>query len=351
MNASPTHLPLRPDWLATNREEALEPSLPVIDSHHHLYDRPGVRYLLDEFLQDIHSGHNIRATVHLQARSMLRADASPELQPIGETEFLNGVAAMSASGIYGDARICAGIAGYADLSLGDAVKPILERHIMAAGGTTASGGRFCGIRQTLSWDADAGLLNPAYPTFPHMAGSATFRAGFAHLAPLGLSFDAWGFFHQIPDITELARAFPETAIVLNHCGGIVRIRDYAGRDDEVFQHWRQAVAELARCPNVFVKLSGLGMRLGGFGFETQRVAPSSAELASAWRPWVETCLEVFTANRCMYGSNFPVDKGSYSYAVGLNALKRITAGASRDEKDAIFWRTARDFYRLHTLEE
>lgn len=346
MNASPTHLPLRPEWLASTSEEALDPALPVIDSHHHLYDRPGVRYLLDDFLKDVYSGHNIRATVHLQARSMLRADVPAELQPIGETEFLNGVAAMSASGIYGEARICAGIAGYADLNLGDAVKPILERHIMVAGGTTAGGGRFCGIRQTLSWDTDSKLLNPAYPTFLHMAESPAFKAGFAHLAPLGLSFDAWGFFHQIPEITALARAFPGTAIVLNHCGGIVRIRDYADRGEEIFRQWRLGIAELARCPNVSVKLSGLGMRLGGFGFEAQSAAPSSAELAVAWRPWVESCIEAFGPNRCMYGSNFPVDKGSYGYAIGLNALKRLTAGASRGEKDAIFWRTARDFYRL-----
>ncbi|MET8523959.1 amidohydrolase family protein [Nocardioides sp. NPDC004968] len=325
---------------------ALEPSLPIIDAHHHLYDRPGVRYLLDDYLKDVHSGHNVRATVHLQARSMLRADGPAELQPVGETEFLNGVAAMSASGIYGDVRVCAGIAGYADLNLGDAVKRILERHIMVAGGTTANGGRFCGIRQTLSWDTDTTLLNAAYPTFRHMTDSAAFRAGFAHLAPLGLSFDAWGFFHQIPEVTALARAFPYTSIVLNHCGGIVGIRDYAGRGEEVFRQWRQGIAELARCPNVFVKLSGLGMRLGGFGFEEQSVAPSSAELAAAWRPWVETCLNDFGANRCMYGSNFPVDKGSYSYAIGLNALKRLTSGASGGEKDNIFWRTARDFYRL-----
>lgn len=284
MNASQTYLPVRPDWLATRVEEALDPSLPVVDSHHHLYDRPGIRYLLDDYLQDVCSGHNVRASIFVQARSMLRLGAAPHLQAIGETEFANGVAAMSASGLYGDVRVCAGIVGFADLTLGDAVRPVLERHMMVAGGGVVDGGRFCGVRQTLSWDPDPTLLNPAYPTSEHMSTSRAFRAGFAHLAPLGLSFEAWAFFHQLPTIAELARTFPKTRFVLNHCGGVVRIAGYASRREEVFERWKRGLVELAGCPNVFVKLSGLGMRLGGFGFEHHGSAPSSAELADAWQP-------------------------------------------------------------------
>ncbi|MBT2305235.1 amidohydrolase family protein [Variovorax paradoxus] len=346
MRASPTHSPVRPEWLATCQEEILEPAIPVIDAHHHLYDRPGSRYLLDDFLADIRCGHDVRATVIVQARSMLRLDAPPVLQPIGETEFANGVAAMSASGIYGPSRICAGIVGQADLLLGDGVRPILERHISAAGGMVTEGGRFRGIRQPVAWDPDASLVNPAYSTAKDTMDSPAFRAGFAHLRPLGLSFDAWLFFHQIPRLTALARAFPDTPIVLDHCGGIIGIGEYAGRKDEVFGKWRAALRDLAACPNVTVKLSGLGMRLGGFGFEQRERAPSSEELATSWRPWVENCIEAFGAGRCMFGSNFPVDKGSYSYAIGLNALKRIAAGAGEDEKADIFWRTAQRFYRV-----
>lgn len=346
MAASPTHIAVRPDWLATIDEAPLDPGLPIVDSHHHLYDRPGSRYLLDDILRDLYSGHNVRATVIVQARSMLRAEGPPHLQPLGETEFANGVAAMSASGMYGDARVCAGIVGFADLTLGEDIRPVLERHISLAGGSVAEGGRFRGVRQSLTWDADAALTNPLYPTSEHLMESPRFRAGFAQLARLGLSFEGWVFFHQLPKLAALARAFPETPIVLNHCGGVVRIAGYEAQHENVFRQWRSGVLELARCSNVMVKLSGLGMRLGGFGFEDRDRAPSSVELAHAWRSWIESCIEAFGANRCMYGSNFPVDKGSYSYAVGLNALKRLTANASRAEKDSIFWRSAMNFYRL-----
>ena len=346
MTASPTHLPVRPDWLATSEEDPLEAGIPVIDAHHHLYDRPGMRYLLDEILRDLYGGHNLRATVFVQARAMLRADAPPSLQPLGETEFANGVAAMSASGLYGDARVCAGIVAFADLTLGDSIRPILEQHISLAGGTTAQGGRLCGVRQSLTWDSDASLMNPLYGISKHMMDSSDFRAGLAHLAPLGLSFEGWVFFHQLPKLASLARAFPDTPFVLNHCGGIVGIAEYAEQRNQVFHRWRRGLIELASCPNVMVKLSGLGMRLGGFGFEHKAKAPSSVELAHAWRPWIETCLEVFGSGRCMYGSNFPVDKGSYSYGNGLNALKRLVSSASSSDKDDIFWRSAKTFYRL-----
>ena len=347
MLSSPTHIPIRPDWLATRQEVPLEPGLPVIDAHHHLYARPGTHYLLDEYLSDIRGGgHPLLASVIVQARSMLRSDAPPHLQTLGETEFANGVAAMSASGIYGKERLCAAIVGHADLTLGDSVRPVLERHVLLAGGGVADGGRFRGVRQSLTWDRDASLTNPLYPTTEHMMDSRSFRAGFAHLAPLNLSFEGWVFFHQLPKLAALARAFPDTRIVLNHCGGIVGIADYAARRDEIFARWAQGLKELAACPNVMVKLSGLGMRLGGFGFEERPQAPASVDLAGALRPWIEWCIEVFGAERCMWGSNFPVDKGSCAYGIGLNALKRLTSLASDDDKAAIFWRSARDFYRL-----
>ena len=323
MGGSPTHLPVRTDWLASREEQALAPALPIVDSHHHLYDRPGSRYLLDDLLRDLHGGHNVRATVIVQARSMLRAGVPPHLQPLGETEFANGVAAMSASGLYGDTRVCAGIVGYADLTLGDAIRPVLERHIAVASGPIEQGGRFRGVRQSLTWDADASLMNPAYPISQHMMDSREFRAGFAHLAPLGLTFEGWVFFTQLRQLVGLARAFPQTPMVLNHCGGVIGIANYTGRTEEVFREWKTGMAELARCQHVMVKLSGLGMRLGGFGFECGDRAPSSSQLANAWRPWVETCIELFGPSRCMFGSNFPVDKGSYSYSIGLNALQRL----------------------------
>ena len=337
---------IRPCRLAAQIEEPLDPAQSIVDSHHHLYHRTGLRYLLDEFLADLAHGHNIEATVFVQARAMYRATGSDEMRPVGETEFANGIAAQSASGLYGKARICAGIVGYANLQLGNMVRPVLEAHIRAAGGTASEGGRFRGIRHIAAWDPDPAALNPAYPTTEAMLDSAEFRAGFAHLLPLRLSYDAWLYFHQIPRLTALARDFPDTPIVLNHCGGVLGIGRYAGRREEVSTIWSHALRELARCPNVMVKLGGLGMHLSGLGFETRTVAASSLELSEAWRPWMETCIELFGPSRCMFESNFPADKASYAYGVGWNAMKRIAAGASAHEKDDLFWRSADRFYRL-----
>jgi L-fuconolactonase len=331
---------IRPDWLASVQEDALDPDQPIVDAHHHLYDRPGNRYLLDELVQDLRSGHDVRATVFVQARSMLRANGPEPMKPVGETEFANGVAELCASGAYGPTRVCAAIVGFADLNLGDDVRAVLEAHIAAAGG------RFRGIRHIVAWDSDSSLLNAAYPTSEDLLATREFRAGFAQLAPLGLSFDAWLLFPQIPRLTALARAFPQTSIVLNHCGGIARIGRHARRAPEVYTQWSRALRELAACPNVVVKLGGLGMPLSGFGFEARERAPSSAELAVAWRPWMELCIETFGSGRCMFESNFPADKVSYGYGVGWNAMKRIAAGASRHEKDNLFWRTASRFYQL-----
>jgi L-fuconolactonase len=334
------HSKIRPEWLASRAEEPLEPGQPIIDAHHHLYDRSGTRYLLDEFAADICSGHNVRATVLVQARAMYRADGPEELKPVGETEFANAVAEQCASGGYGNLQVCAGIVGFADLTLGVAVRQVLEAHI------AAGGGRFRGIRQGAAWDPDPVLLNPAYAVRDDMLDKQDFRAGFALLAEYGLSFDAWLFFHQIPRLTALARAFPGTPIVLDHCGGILGLRGYAGRRDEVFRQWKTALLELAACPNVTVKLGGLGMKMCGFGFEAGERAPSSVELAEAWRPWIETVVAAFGSGRCMVESNFPVDKGGYSYAVLWNAMKRLFAGASDGERADVFWRTAARFYRL-----
>jgi L-fuconolactonase len=342
------HNSVREDWLATRLEEPLEPDQLIVDPHHHLFVRPGLRYLLDEFLSDLRTGHNVRATVFVQARAMLRATGPEAMKSIGETEFANGVAAMCASG-YGGVQACAGIVGFADLLLGDSVRPVLEAHIAASGGLASAGGRFCGIRHIVAWDADRALLNPAYPTSEDMLAGTTFRAGFAQLARLGLSYDAWLYFHQIPRLAALARAFPETPIVLNHCGGVLGIGRYAGNRHEVFGAWSAELDELATCPNVMVKLGGLGMRLSGFNFETKVRAPSSDELAEAWRPYMERCIEAFGSSRCMFESNFPIDKGSYSYGVGWNAMKRIASGASREEKADLFWRSAARFYRLPNM--
>jgi predicted TIM-barrel fold metal-dependent hydrolase len=340
---SPTYLPVRQEWLDRRTEPILEPELPIVDPHHHLWDRPGWRYLLDELLSDTSSGHNVVATVYVQARAMYRVTGPEEMRPVGETEFINGVAAMSASGTYGKTRHCAGIVGHADLTLGSRAEPVLAAHIRAGGD------RFRGIRHITAWDADASVRNPAYSPPRGLLGDKSFHEGFAVLGRLGLSFDAWLYHPQIGELADLARAFPATKIVLNHVGGPIGIGAYAGKRNEVFAAWAASIEALAACPNACVKLGGLGMRMGGFGFHEQPEPPSSEALAAAWRPYVETCIAAFGASRCMFESNFPVDKGSYGYPVFWNACKLLAKGASKSEKADLFAGTAARFYRLDTL--
>ena len=328
----------RPDWLATHDEPVIDPMLPIIDAHHHLFDRPGHRYLGEDFAADLASGHNIIASVFVQARGFYRASGPEFLYPVGETEYAARVAVQSATG-KGPA-LCAAIVGYADLTQSAAVRPLLEAHI------AAGQGRFRGIRHILAWDADARFLNPAYPTTEDLMESPAFLEGMREVATLGLSFDAWLHFHQIPRLTTLAQCFPDLPIVLNHCGGILGISAYAGQHDGVFAQWHQAMSDLARCSNVSVKIGGLGMALSGFGFDCGARAPSSADLAQAWKPWVRSCIDLFGPNRAMFESNFPVDKASYSYRVGWNAFKRLTDDASPADVQNLMSGTAARFYRI-----
>ena len=343
-------------WLARRPPEAiLEPGLAIIDPHHHLWDRKQHRYLLDELRADVGtmvgntagSGHRVLATVFVDCMAFYRADGPVALRPVGETEFANGVAAMCASGQLGEMRACAGIVGFADLTLGAAVTEVLAAHIAAGGGPD---GRFKGIRHAGGWDASPMIHNSHTKPPRGLYGDATFREGFAQLAPLGLSFEAWQYHPQLPDVTALARAFPDTAIILNHVGGPLGVgpysSEYAGKADQTFAQWRRDIAELATCPNVSVKLGGLGMRIGPIQHFKLPDPPTSQQVADAWRPWIDACIESFGPARGMFESNFPVDKTSASYAVLWNAFKRLAAGASADEKADLFAGTARRVYRL-----
>ncbi|HEX9534442.1 MAG TPA: amidohydrolase family protein [Stellaceae bacterium] len=336
-----SHLPVRQEWLDRRREEIIEPDLPIVDPHHHLVDRPETgRYLLPELLADLGTGHNITATVYLEWLSMYRATGPTELRPVGEIEFANGIAAMSASGTYGKTQVCAGIVGYADLTLGAAIEKVLEEMI------AAGGGRFRGIRFITASHPDQAAWGSMVTRPERLLTDKRVREGFARLAPLGLSFDAWMYHTQLGELVDLARAFPETPIVLDHVGGPIGLGRYAGKRDEVFAEWSRRIRELATCPNVHVKLGGLGMRMFGFAFHFGGLPPSSKELAAAWRPYIETCIAAFGPERAMFESNFPVDKGSCSYAVLWNAFKHISAGCFAAEKQALFAGTAAKFYRL-----
>jgi predicted TIM-barrel fold metal-dependent hydrolase len=330
----------REDWLALRKEAIIDPQRPIVDPHHHLWDRGGLRYLIEEMTDDIASGHNVVATVYVDCRSMYRAGGPEAFRPVGEVEFANGVAAMSASGGYGKAAICAGIVSHVNLLLGEGARPVLEAEI------AAGNGRFRGIRHSSPWDADPEVAG-IYAARPKgLLLDPTFRRGFACLAPLGLSFDAWLFHPQIGELADLAHAFPDTRIVLDHCGGPIGIGSYANRRDEIFPVWKASIQKIAKCPNVVVKLGGLAMRLLGYDFHERAMPPSSEDAAAAWRPYIETCIEAFGPGRAMFESNFPPDKGQCSYQVIFNAFKRIAAQYSDAEQTALFSKTATDFYRL-----
>ncbi len=330
-----------PAWLAKAAPEPiLDPELEIVDTHHHLWDMPGYRYLLDDFLADANTGHKVVAGVFEECRAMYRGRGAVEMKPVGEVEFAAGVAAMSDSGIYGPVRVCAGIVGHADLTLGDRVAPVLEAEI------AAGGGRFKGIRFGAAWDDDPIIGNSHVAKGSGVHRSAAFRDGLKQLNRLGLSFDAWTFFHQVPEVTELARLYPDANIVLCHMGGVLGYGRWAGKKAEIFAAWKASMTELATCPNVSVKVGGLMMRLAAIDYLHLPKPPSSQQLADAWRPYAGTCLELFGAGRCMVESNFPVDKMGIGYAGMFNALKRIAAGASASEKEALFSGTAKRVYRL-----
>jgi predicted TIM-barrel fold metal-dependent hydrolase len=331
-------------WLERTQEPVLEPDLPICDPHHHLWDvRTGFvqsRYLLDEILDDLSGGHNVVSTVFVECNAMVSAEGPPALRCVGETQFVNGVAAMSASGLYGECRVAAGIVGTADLCLGDAVAEVLDAQI------AAGGGRFRGIRRMSFW-------HPS-PEIPRLRSNPPeglllrddFRAGFRHLSKRGLTFDVWCAHTQIPEATDLARAFPDTTIVLDHFGGPIGIGPYAGRRDEVFADWRVSIDELAKCPNVVVKLGGLNMQVNGYAWHTQAAPPRSEDLMQSTRRYFEHAIDRFGPDRCMLESNFPVDKLSCSYTVLWNAFKRLTRGYSTGERTALFRGTAERIYRL-----
>lgn len=340
-------------------EDILEPALPIVDPHHHLWDwrmrlphlppqthpfeailRQSPRYLLDELLADTGSGHNVIATVFVQCGAFYRADGPDAMKPVGETEFVNGVAAMSASGVYGATRACAGIVGHADLGLGDAVAPVLDAHI------AAGNGRFRGIRHMMAHDPDPAVLGPLAHAAPDLAADPQVRKAVGHFAARGLSLDLWVVEPQLPGAADLARAFPDVAMVVDHVGTPLGLGHYAGHRDDRYAAWKASIAALAACPNVMMKLGGLAMPFVGFAGMGPDVRPSSQALADLWRPYIEPCIEAFGAERCMFESNFPVDRWGADYPTLWNAFKRITAGASAAEKAALYAASATKYYRL-----
>ncbi len=336
------------NWLALTSEPPLEPELPICDPHHHFWDRrveriPYQRYLLDELAADIYCGHNVRSTVFIECRSMYRADGPAEMRPVGEVEFVQGMAAASASGLYGPARAAAAIIGHADLNLGERVEPVL-RALQAA-----SPNRFRGIRHSVTWDPHPEVENTAAHKMQGQLASDQFRTGARVLARLGLTLEGWLYHPQLAELAAVAQAVPELTLVLNPVRGLLRTRPYANRDDEVMANWRKGIAAAAACPNVVIKLGGLGMTRCGFDWHTRHKPIGSEELAVAMAPYLTYCIEQFTPARSMFESNFPVDKVSFSYNVMYNAFKRFSKGYSTGERAAMFHDCAAKTYRIEVV--
>jgi predicted TIM-barrel fold metal-dependent hydrolase len=333
------------DWHALTQEAPLEPDLPICDPHHHFWDLrperlPYQRYLLDELQADISSGHNVRSTVFIECRSMYRPDGSQEMRPVGEVEFVQGLSAASASGIYGPPRAAAAIIGHADLNLGSRVEPVLEAL------QAASPNRFRGIRHSVTWDPHPEIENTAAHNMPGQLAGDSFRAGARVLARMGLSLEGWLYAPQLPELADFARAVPDLPIVLNHIGGLLRVGPYANRDDEVLAIWRDGIAAAAACPNIYIKLGGMGMTRTGFDWHTRTRPIGSKELAGSMAPFMHYGIEQFGPDRCMFESNFPVDKVSFSYNVMYNAFKLLSSDYSAAERAAMFHDTAARVYRI-----
>ena len=313
-------------------QEALDPGTDSIDPHHHLWEYPDSVYMAGELRADVTSAARVRRTVFVECGSAYRTDGPEELRPVGETAWV-------AANAPGDG-LMDGIDGFADLTLGDGVERVLAAHV------EAGRGRFRGIRHVSAFDAGPAIRRSHTNPPPGLLGMPEFRRGFAALGRAGLSFDAWLYHPQLPELTDLARAHPDVVIVLDHLGGPLGIGPYAGRRDEVLEQWRTSMRDVAACPNVVLKLGGIGMPVFGMDWHRREEPPSSEEVVSVWGEPIRWCIEQFGVDRCMFESNFPVDRRSFSYRTCWNAFVRIAEGCSAGERRALFHDTAARTYRL-----
>lgn len=327
----------RDDWLAQVQEEALAPELEICDPHHHWWSYPQGIYMLAELLGDIrNSGHRVTSTVFVDCMSGYRQEGPEALRPVGETEFVRGVVRNNHS----EVKVAAGIVGFADLTLGDAVDEVLQAHIEAGENT------FRGIRHATGWSASEQINSAHTNPDQGLMASKEFCQGFARLGAHNLSYDAWLYHGQIGELADLAQAFSDTPIVLDHLGGLLFIGPDKNRAEQIYPHWKKAIDQLAAYPNVHIKLGGVSMVQNGFDWHERDKPMTSDEYAEFYRPWYLHCIESLGVERCMFESNFPMDRASCSYQVLWNGYKKMVVDFSDAEKRALFCDTAARFYRL-----
>lgn len=325
-------------WLAQRVEEPVDADRPIVDPHHHLWDNRGGTYLADELIADTTGTHNVVKTVFVECHSKYDRDAPEAMQPVGETRFVVEEAAKAER--LGKTKIGA-IVSHADMMLGDAVEPVLAAHDVAGAGL------FRGIRHAVSDDPDPDVPNGHSNPTAGMMRTPEFQAGVETLGRMGFSYDAWMYHPQLPDLLELARVVPDTPIILDHLGGPLGIASYAEDRNGHMATWRASMTELAGCDNVSLKVGGIGMDgFFGLGWTGLDAPPDSDTVVAAWQDRVHFCIDTFGPNRCMFESNFPVDRQALTYPVLWNALQKMAARYSDEEQDQMFSGTATRVYRI-----
>ena len=333
------------DWLSLVDEEIVEPERPIIDPHHHLWRNHrslnrSIDYDLNDLWADTESGHNIIATVFVECGADYRSSGPESLRPVGETDYVKSAADLSILGASEGRPPIKGIVSHIDLRLGAAVEEVISAQIDAGEGLLK------GVRHATAYYPDPPAVDRYAGRIEHLMMLKEFREGFARLAPAGLSYDAWLLHPQIRELTDLAEAFPETIIIFDHFGGPLGIGPYQGKQRDIFPQWQRDVQQLSKCANVVAKLGGLAMPINGWGWDEREMPASSDELVAAHQDYYLHTIDCFGPERCMFESNFPVDKLSVSYRVLWNALKKIGSQFNEAEKDLMFRGTAQCVYRL-----
>ena len=342
-NKSP-HLPVRQEWLNQHIEDPILPNFPIIDPHHHLWDVGFGRYYIEELLEDINSsGHNIEATVYIMSSSNTKIyakDGLEEFKPLTEIEFATSEGKRADHIPDNKVKVNASIVGSVDLTFGSKLEPVLEKAI------NISEGRLKGIRMLLASHSDPRISSGAVKSDLGLMLHPNFIDGAKCIQNADLSLDFWIYHTQLNEMEKIARALPDLTIILNHVGGPIHLGEYVGKQAVTHREWRSAMIRLSRIPNINVKLGGLGMAVNGAEFHNDKIPPNSVQLSDVWKPWIYETIDMFGFDRCMFESNFPVDKGSCSYGTLWNAFKILATDMSDDEKNKLFSKNAARIYKI-----
>ena len=342
-NKSP-HLPVRQEWLDQHIEDPISPNIPIIDPHHHLWDVGFGRYYIEELLEDINSsGHNILSTVYIMSSSNTKIyskDGLEEFKPLKEIEFATSEGKRADLIPNNKVKVNASIVGSVDLTYGNKLQPVLEKAV------NISEGRLKGIRMLLASHIDPRISSGAVKSDLGLMLHPNFIEGAKCIQNANLSLDFWIYHTQLNEMEKIARSLPDLTIILNHIGGPIHLGEYEGKQAATHREWRSAMMRLSRIPNINVKLGGLGMAVNGAKFHNNKFPPNSVQLSDVWKPWIYETIDMFGFDRCMFESNFPVDKGSCSYGALWNAFKILAKDMSDDEINKLFSKNAAKIYKI-----